>query len=90
MVLWTALAGGASVACQSDAGSICEKLFACDLLKEEPKTKPNPQGFNEDVCESQVEDELSEARQHECLECLESHSCAEIVEGCRAVCEPHY
>ncbi len=90
MVLWAALAGGASVACQSDAGAICEKLFGCHILKDVPTSSDNPDGFSRDICESQVESELDALRRQQCADCIDAHSCAEIAESCRPVCAPQY
>jgi hypothetical protein len=91
LVLWAAIAGGGAVACQSDSGSICEKLFACHLLHDVPPSKDGKQkGFSRDICESQVEAELSDTQQADCADCIDGHDCGEIAEACRPDCTPHY
>jgi hypothetical protein len=86
LVVWAALCGAFSAGCQSDAGAICEKLFDCKLLHDEAPSSDNPPGFSEDVCQSQVDNELSDGQQEQCAECVDSHGCGEISESCRSVC----
>ena len=84
------LSGGALLGCQSDQGEICEKLDACHLLPKGPPTKSDPDGFQENDCESQVENELNESARSKCADCVSSHACGEIQDACRASCNPPY
>jgi hypothetical protein len=87
LVVWAALGGAFCGACQSDAGKICDKLFSCNLLHDEAASGDNPPGFSKDVCESQVENELGDAQQEQCADCVDDHGCSEIPNTCRSVCE---
>jgi hypothetical protein len=87
LVVWAALGGVFSAGCQSDSAAICEKLFDCNLLHDEAPSSENPPGFSHDVCESQVDNELSESLVEQCADCVDSHSCAEIPDACRSVCQ---
>jgi hypothetical protein len=88
LVLWVALGGCLSVGCKSDSTAICEKLFSCDLLRDEAPTEDNKPGFNQDVCETQVESELPESQQSECADCVEDKACEAIPKDCHAACAP--
>lgn len=85
-MVWAALGAAFSAGCQSDSGAICEKLYDCKLLHDEAPSSDNPPGFSQDVCESQVDNELSDGQQEQCHDCVDSHSCSEIPETCRSVC----
>lgn len=87
-MLWAALGGCLSAGCQSDSGAICEKLFACHLLWDEAPTDDNKPGFNQNVCETQVESELSDAQRGECADCVDGTACEDITKSCHAACAP--
>lgn len=83
-----AILGCAQWGCQSDAAAICEKLESCNLL---PKDDEDPKkSLTETRCESQLENELGDADQERCADCVDSHSCEEIQSECRKVCNPPY
>jgi hypothetical protein len=88
--MWVAIAGGGTVGCQSDASAICEKLYGCHLLHDVPPSADNKDGFTKDICESQVESELSESQRKDCAECMDKHPCETLVNDCRADCGPRY
>ena len=69
---------------------MCRELDACNLLPEGKPTKNDRDGFGADDCESQVENELSEAEREKCAECVDGHACGEIQDACRDVCNPPY
>jgi hypothetical protein len=90
LLLWVALGAAPLAGCKSDAAAICEKLDACHLLPKGGPTKTDPDGFQENDCEYQVENELQPSMRAKCADCVDGHACGEIVNACRSVCNPPY
>lgn len=84
--LASVLAGG----CKSDATEICERLDSCKLLPKGQPTTADPDGFGENDCEFQVENELDTHHREKCADCVTSHACDQIQDACRTLCNPPY